>query len=145
MTTLSTFGIDAISTYVPKFTLNLDKLAKRRNVNPEKYRIGLGLNRMSVAGPQEDSLTLAVEAAQSLFKNYPIDKESVGMPDRRYRNSDRCRQTGGLLRSSNDRTESLVPHLRHQACLLRRVPPPFVSPPTGVQPLRDGDARRWLS
>ncbi len=79
MTTLSSFGIDAISTYVPKFTLNLEKLARKRKVNPEKYRIGLGLKRMSVAGPQEDSLTMAVEAAHSLFQRYEIEKESVGM------------------------------------------------------------------
>lgn len=60
------FGIDALNYYVPKTYLDMETLANARNVDVEKYRRGLGQEKMAVLEPHEDIITMAAEAA------YPI-------------------------------------------------------------------------
>lgn len=57
------FGIDALNYYVPKTYLDMETLAKARNVDVEKYRRGLGQEKMAVIAPYEDIITMAAEAA----------------------------------------------------------------------------------
>ncbi len=60
-------GIDQLAVYVPRYVLELEKLAKARGVPPEKISIGLGAHEMAVAPPWEDTVTLAANAAERLF------------------------------------------------------------------------------
>jgi len=60
-------GIDALSFYTPSYYLDLRALAAQRGVNPDKYLIGLGQERMSVAPPDEDVVTMAASAARPLL------------------------------------------------------------------------------
>jgi hydroxymethylglutaryl-CoA synthase len=60
-------GIDAISIYTPPFSVDLEVLAKKRGIDPEKFRTGLGQQCMSVMPPDEDVVTMASKAASSLL------------------------------------------------------------------------------
>lgn len=77
--TLSTVGIDAISLSTPRAFLELADLAAKRGVPVEKYTSGLGAVRMAIAGPGEDPVTLATDAAARVIERAGIDPESIGM------------------------------------------------------------------
>lgn len=57
-------GIDSIGFYTSHYCLDLKTLARARNVEPDKYQIGLGQQCMSVSPPGEDIVTLAANAAR---------------------------------------------------------------------------------
>ncbi len=61
---MTTFGIDKIGFYTPRYYLDLLTLAKARNVDPGKFCIGLGQQKMSLPSPDEDVVTMAASAAQ---------------------------------------------------------------------------------
>lgn len=60
-------GIDALSFYAPAYYLDLRVLAERRGVDPNKYLVGLGQERMAVPPPDEDIVTMAASAARPLL------------------------------------------------------------------------------
>lgn len=60
-------GIDDISFYTSGKYLSLSSLARQNGEDPEKYRTGLGQDRMGVPGPDEDAVTLAADAAWPLI------------------------------------------------------------------------------
>ncbi len=62
-----TIGIDKINFYIPRYALSLETLAKTRNIEPNKFTVGLGLNKMSICAPDEDIVTLAAEAAKPIL------------------------------------------------------------------------------
>jgi hydroxymethylglutaryl-CoA synthase len=70
-------GIDRIRFCVPRYALDLDRLAAARGVDPAKYRRGLGQERMAVAPPDEDAVTLAAAAAQACLEG--IDRDELSM------------------------------------------------------------------
>lgn len=72
-------GIQAIGIAVPQFTLPLAALAAARGVDPAKYTEGLGTHRMSVAGPDDDAVTLAVRAARQALTLGNVDPSSIGL------------------------------------------------------------------
>ncbi len=72
-------GLEGISFSVPQSYIEMNALAKARNVDPLKYIKGLGQVEMSVASPCEDTVVLAAEAAASLLANFNIDKSSIGL------------------------------------------------------------------
>ncbi len=72
-------GIQAIGIAVPQFTLPLAALAAARDVDPAKYLEGLGTARMSVAGPDDDTVTLAVRAARQALTLGNVDPASIGL------------------------------------------------------------------
>lgn len=61
-------GIDRISFYCPAYALDLRRLAEARSVDPAKYLVGLGQERMAVAPPDEDIVTMAASAALPLIE-----------------------------------------------------------------------------
>src|SRR5882724_2894204 len=67
-------GIESLSTYLPLYSLSLTDLAKARSVDPQKYRLGLGLETMAIAPPCEDAVTLAANAAAPLFDRGLVDR-----------------------------------------------------------------------
>ena len=56
-------GIESISFHAPKHYLDLCDLARERGVDPEKYRTGLGQEKMAVPSPDEDVVTMGANAA----------------------------------------------------------------------------------
>ena len=63
-----TIGIDAITYSIPKAYVALPDLAAARGIPAAKYTSGLGTLEMAVASPEEDPVTLAVNAARRLFQ-----------------------------------------------------------------------------
>lgn len=70
-------GIDTIAFYTSHYALDLDVLAKARDVHPEKFQVGLGQHRMSVSAPDEDIVTLASNAASRAIRH--INTDSIEM------------------------------------------------------------------
>ena len=70
-----TIGIDAITYSIPKAYVALPDLAAARGIPAAKYTSGLGTLEMAVASPEEDPVTLAVNAARRHF----LDREG-GVP-----------------------------------------------------------------
>jgi hydroxymethylglutaryl-CoA synthase len=56
-------GIDAISFYTPRYFIDLKTLAAARGVDPDKFYVGIGQERMSIAPPDEDIVTMGASAA----------------------------------------------------------------------------------
>ncbi|NLG35060.1 MAG: hydroxymethylglutaryl-CoA synthase [Lentisphaerae bacterium] len=56
-------GIDLISFHAPSYVLDLRTLAETRGVDPDKFVIGIGQERMAVPPPDQDIVTLAANAA----------------------------------------------------------------------------------
>ena len=56
-------GIDLISFHIPSYVLDLRILAEKRGVDPDKFVIGIGQERMAIVPPDQDIVTLAANAA----------------------------------------------------------------------------------
>ncbi|EEE35375.1 hydroxymethylglutaryl-CoA synthase [Rhodobacteraceae bacterium KLH11] len=65
-------GIDSLSFFVPGAYLELEALAERHGVNPDKFEVGLGQKKIALTGFDEDVVTLAAEAALPI-----LDAEGV--------------------------------------------------------------------
>lgn len=61
-------GIDYISFYTPHYYLDLKTLAEKRGVDYDKFRIGLGQEKMAVPPPDEDIITMAASAAHRILQ-----------------------------------------------------------------------------
>jgi hydroxymethylglutaryl-CoA synthase len=61
-------GIDRLSFYTSRYYLPLDALAETRGVEYDKYRLGLGQERMAVPPPDEDIITLGASAADPVIE-----------------------------------------------------------------------------
>ncbi|WP_164669790.1 hydroxymethylglutaryl-CoA synthase [Virgibacillus doumboii] len=68
-------GIDKIGFYAPHLYVDMNKLAVRRNVEPEKFTIGIGQEKMAVPPITQDSVTLAANAALEVLDEN--DKEAI--------------------------------------------------------------------
>ncbi|GAA0439942.1 hydroxymethylglutaryl-CoA synthase [Lentibacillus halophilus] len=68
-------GIDKIGLYAPHLYVDMNKLAVRRNVDPEKFTIGIGQEKMAVAPITQDAVTMAVNAALEIVDDK--DKEAI--------------------------------------------------------------------
>ncbi|SDQ22683.1 hydroxymethylglutaryl-CoA synthase [Carnobacterium viridans] len=56
-------GIDKIGFFAPHMYVDMNKLAVARNVEPEKFTIGIGQEKMAIAPITQDPVTLAANAA----------------------------------------------------------------------------------
>ena len=61
-------GIDDISFYTTNFSLDLQELADNNGSNAAKYTVGIGQERMSVPGADEDVVTMAANACLPLLE-----------------------------------------------------------------------------
>lgn len=69
-------GIDKIGFYTPHLYVDMNKLAVARNVEPEKFTIGIGQEKMAIAPNTQDSVTLAANAALEI-----LDEQDKGQID----------------------------------------------------------------
>ena len=70
-------GIESVAFYVPHYFLDMRKLAEARGVDPEKYLVGLGQEKMAVPPPGEDVVTMAANAAERALEG--VDRERIEM------------------------------------------------------------------
>lgn len=68
-------GIDKVGFYAPHLYVDMNKLAVARNVEPEKFTIGIGQDKMSFAPITQDPVTLAANAALNVLDDH--DKEKI--------------------------------------------------------------------
>ncbi len=70
-------GIDKISFFTPHLYLDMAELAEARDVDPNKYLIGIGQSKMAVIPPTQDVVSMAANAADKILT--PEDKEQIDM------------------------------------------------------------------
>lgn len=73
----SDIGIDSIGFYAPRYFLNLEDLAKKRNVDPEKYRKGLMLREMRLPQVNEDIISIGLKAGYNALNRGNIDPKEI--------------------------------------------------------------------
>lgn len=72
-----TVGIDQINFYVPKFYVDMAKLAKARQVDPNKFLLGIGQTEMSVSPMSQDIVSMGANAAKEIITDE--DKKQISM------------------------------------------------------------------
>lgn len=70
-------GIDKIGFYVPNDYIDIVELAKARDVDPNKFTIGIGQDKQAVPMPYQDAVTMAASSADSILT--AEDKKALGL------------------------------------------------------------------
>ncbi len=72
-TTKLNTGIHRISFYTPRYCMDLKDLAEARNVDWQKYSVGIGQDIMGIPPPDEDIVTMAASAAKPIIDELGTD------------------------------------------------------------------------
>lgn len=75
---MTTTGIDAIAFYVPQLYVSMDNLAEARGIPAEKFKRGLGLQKMAVPNIGEDAATFAANALLNLITQNNLNPNEIG-------------------------------------------------------------------
>lgn len=67
-------GIDKIGFYTPHLYVDMIELANARNIEPDKFTIGIGQEKMAVSPRTQDPVTLAANAALEILTQDDIEK-----------------------------------------------------------------------
>lgn len=70
-------GIDLISFYTSNYYIDLHTLAKERGVDPNKYAVGIGQEKMAIPPPDEDIVTMAANAALPIVQQ--VDPAAIDL------------------------------------------------------------------
>lgn len=70
-------GIDKISFYTPSQYIDMRKLAEARDIDPNKFTIGLGQDEMAIPFPSQDPVTMAANAAIKVLDDE--DRNSIDL------------------------------------------------------------------
>lgn len=70
-------GIDTLAIYTSRYVMDLATLAEARQIQTDKFHVGLGQYKMSVPPPGEDIVTMAANAATQALQG--IDKSQIEM------------------------------------------------------------------
>ena len=71
-------GIDSLSYYVPSLYVDIEELAKVRDIPSEKLVKGLGLKKMATPDYDEDSASIAANSLYRLIRENNIDPRKIG-------------------------------------------------------------------
>jgi hydroxymethylglutaryl-CoA synthase len=71
-------GIIGYGAYVPRNRIKVEEIAKIWGADAPSYKRGLGLEEKSVPGPDQDTITMSVEAARKALKRAGIDPKEIG-------------------------------------------------------------------
>ena len=71
-------GIVGYGTYIPKLRITVEEIARTWKKDGKKIATGLGLTEKAVASWDEDSCTIAVEAARRAVETAKIDAQKIG-------------------------------------------------------------------
>ncbi len=69
-----TVGIDLIHFSTADYFLGLDTFALEKNIPVEKFTVGIGQDKMSIAPPDEDIITLAAKATKPILEQIDANK-----------------------------------------------------------------------
>ncbi|TVQ67875.1 MAG: hydroxymethylglutaryl-CoA synthase [Oceanospirillales bacterium] len=70
---IASVGIDEISFYTSSYYLDLRTLAEQQQTDLEKYYVGIGQEKMGMAAPDEDIVTMAANAALPIIERVGRD------------------------------------------------------------------------
>lgn len=71
-------GIVSYGTYIPKYRIKVEEIARIWGENPESIKGGLGVYQKSIPDMDEDTATIAVEAAREAVVRSGINPEEIG-------------------------------------------------------------------
>ena len=71
-------GIVGYGAHVPSYRIKVEEIAKVWGDDPNSISKGLVVNEKSVPGPDEDTVTIAVEAARRALARAEIDPQDIG-------------------------------------------------------------------
>lgn len=71
-------GIIGYGAYIPRNRIKLEEIAKVWGADAPSYRKGLMLEEKSVPSPDQDTITMAVEASKNALKRAGIDSREIG-------------------------------------------------------------------
>lgn len=75
---LTKTGVVGFGLYLPDWTIEIEEIAKVWQGNAKILKSSLGLERKTVAQADEDSITMAVQAALTALKEVPIPLDEIG-------------------------------------------------------------------
>jgi hydroxymethylglutaryl-CoA synthase len=75
---MSKLGIVSYGSYVPKYRINVEEIAKVWGEDPNEIKSQLQVNSKSVPGPDEDVTTMAVEAARNTMSRWKGNPKDIG-------------------------------------------------------------------
>ena len=71
-------GIVGYGTHIPRYRIKVEEIAKVWGADAPSYKKGLNLNEKSVPAPDEDTITLSVNAARNAVRRAGIDPAKIG-------------------------------------------------------------------
>lgn len=71
-------GIVGYGAYLPRFRIKVEEIARQWGANPDSVKRGLLLEEKTVPAPDEDTITISVEAAKNALKRGGIDPVKIG-------------------------------------------------------------------
>lgn len=71
-------GIVGYGAYLPRFRIKVEEIARQWGTNPIAVKRGLLLQEKTVPSPDEDTITISVEAAKNALRRGGIDPEKIG-------------------------------------------------------------------
>ncbi|MCS7131385.1 MAG: hydroxymethylglutaryl-CoA synthase [Hadesarchaea archaeon] len=71
-------GIVGYGVYIPRYRLKLEDIARVWGADAGKIKQGLLVEEKSVPGPDEDTVTIAVEAARNAVRHARINPQDIG-------------------------------------------------------------------
>lgn len=71
-------GIIGYGVYIPRYRLKVEEVARIWGDDAERVKRGLLLDEKSVPGPDEDTATIAVEAARNAVKRGGVNPKDIG-------------------------------------------------------------------
>jgi len=71
-------GIIGYGAYIPRNRIKVEEIAKVWGADAPSYKKGLMLEEKSVPSPDQDTITMAVEASKSALKRAGIDPREIG-------------------------------------------------------------------
>jgi hydroxymethylglutaryl-CoA synthase len=71
-------GIITYGTYIPRFRIKVEEIARVWGANADDIKGGLGVYEKSVPDVDEDTITIAVEAARNALFRRSVDREAIG-------------------------------------------------------------------
>jgi hydroxymethylglutaryl-CoA synthase len=70
-------GIDLLHFATANYYLGLDTFAAEKNIDVDKFYVGIGQEKMSIASPDEDIVSLAAKAAAPILQKIDSDEISA--------------------------------------------------------------------
>ncbi len=71
-------GIVGYGAYIPRYRIKVESIASVWGADAPSYKKGLMLREKSVPGPDQDTITIAVEAARNALRRSGISPASIG-------------------------------------------------------------------